>query len=457
MVTSAVQVHPLAALMQRDHLTATAFLRRVATRHQLLGFGAMAYRREKMTRWTRQGTIPERTAQLAIANLYGIDDDAVDRYGWPDFLLLALADDHAVLTAPWTPAGTVEVLAGTGGPVEHGVDRRGFLIAASSTLAASLAQWVTSAPAVAVTGRTRRIGMETAAYFDARLDALRHLDDAVGASQVYDAALLELRLITGLLTDASYGTDVGRRLYGCASEASRLAGWCAFDAGWPRAAERLFLTSLRAAGSAADPTLGASTLAFWANLRYAAGHDPRGALDLIDGALADRRKLASPRLLAMLHARAARAHAKAGEPTAAWRAVDQAFAAYASAPPPEQDLPSLYWINHGELHQVAASSALTLGEPSRALQHFADATTHTDPYDTEREVRGVAIYRARQAEAHLALGDIDGALDVGRQVIAAMGGVESARATDTLTELRASLTEHRTVPAVAEFLDYAAG
>lgn len=450
---STIQAHPLTTLLQRDHLTAAAFLRRVATQHQLLGFGTMAYRREKLTRWTRDGTIPERTAQLAIASFYGINVADVDRCGWPDFLLLALADDHAALTAPWTPAGTVEALAGTGGHV----DRRGFLIATSSTLASAVAQWTTSAPAVAVTGRTRRIGMETAAYFDTRLDALRHLDDAVGASQVYDAALLELRLITGLLTDASYSTDVGRRLYGCAGEAARIAGWCAYDAGRTGNAEKLFLTSLRAAGTAGDPALGAATLAFWANLRYAAGHDPRGALGLIDGALADRRNLASPRLLAMLHARAARAHAKAGEPTAAWRAVDRAFAAYASAPPPEQDVPSLYWITHGELHQVAASSALTLGEPRRALQHFAEATTHTDPYDAEREVRGVAIYRARQAEAHLALGDIDGALDVGRQVIDAMGGVDSARATDTLSELRAGLAEHQGVPAVAEFLNYAAG
>jgi len=71
--------------------------------------------------------------------------------------------------------------------------------------------------------------------------------------------------------------------------------------------------SLRAIGFAQDPTLGAVTLAFWANLRYNAD-DPRGALSLLDGALADRRRISSPRVTAMLHARAARAHSKAVPP-----------------------------------------------------------------------------------------------------------------------------------------------
>ncbi|MFI5744176.1 hypothetical protein ACIA9I_38195 [Streptomyces anulatus] len=114
----------------------------------------------------------------------------------------------------------------------------------------------------------------------------------------------------------------------------------------------------------------------------------------------------------------------------------------------------MYWINHGKLHQVAASSALTLGEHQRALENFDAARTHADPYDTERETRGAVIYQARQAEARLALGDA--ALDVGHQVITAMGGVDSARTTSTLAELRSQLTGHRHIRVVADFLAYAA-
>ncbi|MFJ6216745.1 transcriptional regulator [Streptomyces sp. NPDC092296] len=322
-------------------------------------------------------------------------------------------------------------------------------------MAAAVAQWITAEPALAVTGRGRRVGGEAAALFEVRLDALRHLDDTVGAGQVYDAAALELRLVTDLLKHASYSEATGRRLFAAAAEASRLAGWCAYDHGRTAAAERHFITSLRACACAEDPTLGAVTLAFWANLRYNAD-DPQGALHLIEGALAHRRRISSPRVMAMLHARAARAQSKAGEPTAAWHQVDAAFDAYSRADSPEADLPSMYWINHGELHQVAASSALSLGEPRRALENFDAALTHADPYDTERETRGAAIYQARKAEAHLALGDIDAALDIGHQVITAMGGIDSARATDALEELRGQFAGHQHIPAVRAFLDYAA-
>ncbi|MGV9322543.1 transcriptional regulator [Streptomyces sp. NPDC003660] len=450
---TAMHTHPLTTLIARSGLTAAGYLKRVADRHKALGYGAMAHRKEKATRWTREGVTPERTALLAIASLHGLSAADVDRHGWPGFLLLALDDDQTVLESPWTAAGTVNSLTHVGGPVDR--DRRGFLIASTSTLAAAVAQWMTAEPALAVTDTGRRIGAEAADLFDVRLDALRHLDDTVGAGQVYDAAIVELRLITALLKDGSYSQLTGRRLFAAAAEASRLAGWCSYDEGRLAAAERHFVTSLRAAASAQDPTLGAVTLAFWANLRYSSGN-PHGALHLTDGALADRRKISSPRVLAMLHARAARAHSKAGEPAAAWRQIDAAFDAYATADVPEADLTAMYWINHGELHQVAASSALTLGEPRRALEHFAAAVDHTDPYDTDREVRGAVIYQARQAEAHVALGDIDAALGIGHNVITAMGGVDSARTTTTLTELRGHLADHRHIPAVADFLDYAA-
>ncbi|WP_405558507.1 hypothetical protein [Streptomyces sp. NBC_01171] len=48
------------------------------------------------------------------------------------------------------------------------------------------------------------------------------------------------------------------------------------------------------------------------------------------------------------------------------------------------------------------------------------------------------------------------ALGIGHDVITAMGGVDSARTTTTLTELRGHLADYRHVPAVADFLDCAA-
>ncbi|MCX4752531.1 transcriptional regulator [Kitasatospora purpeofusca] len=446
-------IHPLTALLVRDGLSATRYLTRIDQAHQELGFGAMAVRREKLTRWTRKGVTPERPALLAMARYHGIDLADVDRYGWPDFLYLALHDDGVVLESPWTAAGTVLSLTDLGGHV----DRRAFLITSTGALGAILAQWTTADPALALPTTGRRLGASDAQLFELRLNALRHLDDTVGSEQVYQGAVFELQMIRDRIKNATYTEETGRQLFAAAAEASRLAGWCAYDEGRHAAAERHFVTALRAAATAQDPTLGALVLGFWANLRYnAEKSDPRGALHLIDAAMSDRKKISSPRVRAMLHARAARAHSKAGESTAAYGHIDEALAAYESAEAIEADLPALYWLSRGEIHQVAASSALSLGEPRKALDHFTAAATQEDPYDTEREIRGTVIYEARRAEAHLALGELDAAVAIGHHVIDAMGGVDSARSTSTLGDLRTQLRRHRHVPTVAEFLSISA-
>ncbi|MEU8954998.1 transcriptional regulator [Streptomyces sp. NPDC048518] len=421
--------HPLHELLAREQTTAAAYLKKVADRHQALGYGHMAYRKEKVSRWTT-GTEPEMSAQYAMADLHGIDTEEVRRRGWPDWLLLLFHDDRAVWELPWTTAGTVEALEDPGGPV----DRRGFVIASLGTLAATGAHWAAATPDTLGATRGRHIGAKAAALFEARLDTLRHLDDEVGSTTAYDAARAELKLIRNTLKTKSYSSTTKRRLYEAAAEASRLAGWCAYDGQRLADAETRFVVSLRAAASAGNATLGASTLAFWANLRYS-DNDPYGALGLIDRALDNRYKITSGRVLAMLHARKARAHSKAQEPTAAYRAIDAAFAACDRAGPAEADLPSMYWMTHGEVHEIAASCALSLGDPCRALEHFDSAVSHDDPYDDSTEARGAGIYLSRQATAHLDLGDVDAAVEVAEHALDQLGGADSARGSSALIDL----------------------
>ncbi|WP_153485680.1 transcriptional regulator [Streptomyces katsurahamanus] len=446
--------HPLNQILALRGWTSEYCLRRVAARHRDLGYGAMAVRKEKVSRWTRPESpqTPKIPTQLAMAGVLGIDSREVYARPWPLWLLLALKDDTTIWESPWTPAGTIQALEDAGGFVE--LDRRGLLITTTATVAAVLAQWATAEPAPAVSASGRRIGAAVADRFDSRLNQLRHLDDDLGGDHVYDAARAESRLITRLLRDNTYTEETGRRLHACAAEASRLAGWCAFDSGQSAAAEKHFVTSLRAAAGSGDRTAGATALAFWANVRYSSHRpDPRGALDLIDGALAHRADIASPRVVTMLHIRQARAHSIAQEPAAAYRAIDDALAAYDRGIPPGEDLLSMYWVNTGEVFQAAASAALSLGDPQRALTYFSAAATHRDPYDPEKEPRGTAIYLARKAEAYLALGDLDGAVETAQQSVELMGGVSSARGSETLTGLRTQLTKHRAIPAVKGFLD----
>ncbi|MGO4756926.1 transcriptional regulator, partial [Streptomyces sp. 2MCAF27] len=91
--------HPLHAVLAREQTTASAYLKRVADRHRALGYGQMAHRKEKFSRWAT-GTEPEMTAQLAMADLHGIDPEEVHRRGWPDWLLLAFHDDRSFWELP---------------------------------------------------------------------------------------------------------------------------------------------------------------------------------------------------------------------------------------------------------------------------------------------------------------------------------------------------------------------
>lgn len=399
---------------------------------------------------------PDAFSQELLAEVLDIPYHLATKLGWPWWLPAYTMDEplwdfgNGRSVATWSPAATVESLESvTGGPM----DRRSFLIASSGTVTAAAVTWAGNAPSAAASpAQGRRIGASTADLFDARLEGLRRLDDRLGSAEVHQAARAELRLITSTLRDASYTETTGRRLYAAAAEAGRICGWTAYDSSHHAAAERYYLASLRAAGHTDDRAVGATVLAFWAGLRYNQ-HDPNGALGILDAVTATAgRSTGSPRVTALLHARTARAHAKAGNRYGTHQAVDAAFSAYQRATPAAQDVPSLYWINEGELHQVAASATLELGEHRRALEHFQAAEEADDPYDTEKEPRGTAIYLTRRAETHLALGEIDAAVDLARQAVDRMGGTASARGSSTITALRGKLAAHRAVPGVKDFL-----
>lgn len=446
----AVERHPLAYLLAQRGVKAQAYLLRVSEQHKRMGYGQMAYRREKVSRWIRGDYAPNYHTQLAMAALEGIGAEAIHAHGWPGWLLLAVPEDHTVLAAPFTTAGTVHALEITGGPV----DRRKFLITTTLTLGTAVAQWSGAAPAGAAPTGGHRIDAGVPDLFERRLGDLRRLDDHMGSGEVYGAARTELRLITSTLKDASYSETVGRRLFGAAAEASRCAGWTAYDSGRTAAAERHYASALRAAASAGDLVTGTNTLSFWAIAHYSTG-DPRGAVDLIETALTQAPRIGSARMTAMLHARACRAHARAGDTRAADRSANAALDAYAHAGPVQDDPPCVYWFDLGETHKLLGTSALDLGDPKRALAHFQDAFhAHTsEAYDGTAYPRSQSLHLARIAQAHLAMGDVDAAVATARDAVTRMGGVTSARGTNTLDDLRTQLARRRGVPAVADFLN----
>ncbi|MFD0386530.1 hypothetical protein ACFQ2B_40760 [Streptomyces stramineus] len=321
--------HPLAALRHELDLTAEEYLDRLSPVHAALGYGHLAKRREKVTRWESGIHAPETVTQYAMAAFHNVPREAVDEMGWPHWLLVSFPDDRPILDSPWTPMGTVRSVAAAarGGSV----DRRGFLIASGATLTAVTAGWtdaLSTTQAIAATRGRRRLTADTVTRLEQRLDDLRRLDDVLGGGELRPAAAAEFQLLSALANDATYNEDVGRRLLTALAESSRMCGWLHFDAGRHAGAQSFYITALRASATAGDHATGANILAFMAIQTYSTGN-PQDAVNLVRTAQDEAAYHSTPRVRAMLHARAARALSKTGARTACARELDAARDAYA--------------------------------------------------------------------------------------------------------------------------------
>lgn len=446
--------HPLAWLLHHRGWSATNYLARLDPIHRRLGYGSIhRHQRKRVSRWIREGVTPEEGIQRATAHLHHIPQEEITARPWPDWLRLACLTERDLLQAEWTTRAAADLLdriAATGGPM----DRRAFLVVTGVTPV--LAQAAAAQPAAAQ-ARGRRIGAATPELFERALAVLRRQDDQLGSGQVHATARAQLRLITDTLKHASYSEDTGRRLYAAAAEAARSCGWTAHDSGQHALAEEFYVLALRAATAGDDSVATANTLAFWAITRYSGG-DPHGAVALADEALRHAGRFDSPRLEAVLHARRARAHAKAGEHNAAAHAQDAAFAAYDRARDrsPEEEPDAVYWVNLGELESWAATNAMNLGDPRTALAHFEAIPTahHAEGYDHDAYPRAAALRLARTAEAHIALGDLDAAVYAAHRAIDRLGGVASTRSSSTLAALRGQLAVHHDTGVIQDFLHH---
>ncbi|MFI6296639.1 hypothetical protein ACIBEJ_33975 [Nonomuraea sp. NPDC050790] len=445
----APQPHPLAILRGELGLSQAAYARELDVVHRRLGFGGMAHERQKIYRWERGLAVPEASAQHAMALLHGIPTHHLDTLPWPDWLVPVCGRTKGAHTYG-DQAATVEVLTdlAVGGPV----DRREFLIMSSAALGTSIAGWqeaLASFTSPSSTGR-RQITATMVDHLEVRLDRLRHLDDTLGSAKLRELSMAEFAFITGLIKEARFDEETGRRLYASAGEAARCCAWVHFDDGFHAQAERFFDAALRASATAGDPLTGAYALSFRAIQHYTAG-DPRDAVALIEAAQIQTKNKATPRFQAMLAARAARSHSKTGDRRACARALDQARDLLAAGPH-DDDPPYLYWVDIGEVEMIAGSSALQLGDPRQAILRF-DAAIAANYAGDDQYPRTHAIYLARTADAHLALRDMDQAVAAAEHAVRCLGGVDSARSTATLDELRTKLAQYRSVPVIRDFLD----
>lgn len=443
--------HSLTALRAAlGGLSAVEYLNQVNRRHQALGFGAMAIRREKVIRWESGASTPQLSAQLAMADLHGVPEDAVYDLGWPSWLLLAFPADRALLRAPWDLDGTLGSLPG---PAQaRPSDRRQPPWAAGSTLDTILGEWsvALSEPIQVTRTGSGRVTRDMIRAFTDPLLRIGRLDDVLGGEMTRRIALANFEVISSIARDATYDDATGRCLFSVLGEAARICGWLYFDSGLHSAAQSYYVTALRASAMAGDAMAGANALAFMAIQAYSEG-DADDAVKLVSVALDRCEGRATPRLRAMLYSRRARAHSKTSHGlTACLRDLDEARRQHALGPH-DDDPAWLYWMTESELEMLAASSALSLGRPREALDSFDTALRKG--HSVEDFPRDHAIYLIRIAHAHLLAGEVEQACHTATQALTLSRGLRSERVRSDLTRLAMALAGHRSCRAVREFFD----
>ncbi|MFJ4192395.1 hypothetical protein [Kitasatospora sp. NPDC089509] len=375
----------------------------MAKTHADLGFGHMAARREKVSRWESGRVVPSPTTQLAIAHIHHVPHEEVVRRSWPDWL--ALAVPHATLAdQPWTPMGTrtflhqADRVPATQAPRQLALTGRALAEFAHSLVAGVVRPLAFSREGLAVT-------VETLALIEARVDALRQMQFKLTPTALRPAIRGEYRLLTALLAEGGYGKGTGIRLLELVMRTAGLGGAIGWNLAEYADAESYYLAAVRAAAATG---VSDAASAFLGNLALVHAHagTPGEALGLIEAARTITPS-PSPRLRAFLQARQARAHASRFETDAGTRALDHAAATLASIPAHHDVFlqPFVGEIGADWLALTAGTVWQHMGHAERALEHFSLVLDKSSPGHTQgTDFPFSARYLLSIADAQLTLG-----------------------------------------------------
>ena len=366
----------------------------------------------------------------------------------------------AGMKAPWTPAGTVEVLddwlGHTGGPI--GMDRRNFLAVSGATLTAPAWAYVDqlgtrggSFAALVDGGRTMTVTSTLVDAIAVITAGIRDLSNAEGGHEDNLRFVHHhLTYVARLLRQARFPNAViFDRLLAEWAQLSKHAGWLAHDTGKHGLSQRYLISGLHAAHTAGDRSVGVSLLACMSSTalyrgRLADGIDlgrvSRDAVELANAAYeAARSTPAAVRALAAT--RFALAQAAAGNARGFYAAADEARALLDTPGALDTRPPCLARYGPGILERQLAQGALTLaGVTSRESRNLLDGAEAilghtTDPASTRHAV----FHAAWLARAHVAAGDLDRAVPAGLTALRRLPTVRSRYCALVLRRLEADL------------------
>ncbi|MEU4732286.1 sporulation protein [Streptomyces sp. NPDC023588] len=297
----------------------------------------------------------------------------------------------------------------------------------------------------------QRVGHSDVAKLREAAEDARRWDSKYGGGDWRSSMVPEcLRVDAAPLLLGSYTDEVGRALFGATAELTRLAGWMAFDTGQQEAAQRYYIQALRLARAAADVPLGGYVLASM-SLQATYRDFPDEGVDLAQAAVERNRGLATARTMSFFRLVEARAHAKAGDSSAAGAALRAAEGWLERARAGDPDPTWLGFYSYDRFAADAAECYRDLKLP-RQVRRFTEQALSRP---TEEYVRSHGLRLVVSAVAELESGNLDAACAAGTRAVEVAGRISSARTTEYVRDLLHRLEPYGDEPRVAELRERA--
>lgn len=367
-------------------------------------------------------------------------------------LTIQLLSLHAALD--WR-ADTLIALTNLG-KVDVDIERRRVLaVAAYSVAAIALPDkpWWTQMGTRGVTRATagaRRVGRGDLEAVREMASMFSRVDQRHGGGHARMALVQYLTSDVATYLRGSYIDErVRKDMFSVASELAYLSGWMAFDNAEHSIAQHYFSVAVKLAAEADDPPMAGHVLRAMAHQAVDLGHVRQG-LELATASMDDRRyRMASPRERALFGVVYARALGASGQKSAAAEALITAEDDLALATPGDDEPSRVFFFGEASLAHETACTLRDTGDLSGALKEFLrSARTRKATTFTRTHVVTLGYLGA----VHARRGEIDEACFTWSTALDAMDGIRSARARQTVVDMRAALSAFRrsSVPAAVE-------
>jgi hypothetical protein len=342
------------------------------------------------------------------------------------------------------------------GKVDLDMERRRVLAAATYFVAAPAVPdepWWRQMAARGTTRATasaRRVGRGDLESVREMASIFSQVDQRRGGGHARMALVQYLTSDVATYLGGSYTDErVRKDMLSVASELAYLSGWMAFDNAEHSIAQHYFSVAVKLAAEADDPPMAGHVLRAMAHQAVDLGHFRQG-LELAAASMEGKRyRMASPRERALFGVVYARALGGAGQRSAAAQALITAEDDLASATTGDDEPSRVFFFGEASLAHETACTLRDTGDLPGALAEFRRSVrTRKAATFTRTHVVTLGYLGAVQARQ----GEIDQACSTWSTALEAMDGIHSARARQTVVDMRAALSafRHRGVPAAVE-------